>query len=167
MKAVRRRRLVDHLSESRILVGLSGGPLVKILLALAETVVQGGSVRQPLEYYKELANQTSPWVPLAEMKPIPNIKIFQICSSGVKKLTLAMALCPDGARSDQGETIHLILLFSTPVGAVPSYLALLAEAVRLLEPRAKREFLLGSSSPSEAWARLSQMESDPAATTSP
>ena len=146
---------------------MPGGPLVKILLTLAETVVQGGSVRQPLEYYKELANQSSPWLRPAEMKPIPNIRIFQICSSGVKKLTLAMALCPEGARSDQGETIHLILLFSTPVGAVPSYLALLAETVRLLEPQAQREFLLGSRCASEARSRLSQMESAPAAAARP
>jgi mannitol/fructose-specific phosphotransferase system IIA component (Ntr-type) len=143
---------------------MPGGPLVKVLLALAETVVQGGSVRDPLEYYKELANQTTSWVPLADQE---SLAIFQIRSPGVKKLTLAIALCPEGARSDQGETVHLVLLFSIPPGAGPSYLALLAVAVRLLESRAQREFLLGSSSATEAWSRLSQMESTRAAATRP
>ena len=167
MKVTKHPRLTKRLSESRILVNLPGGPLLKVLLALGETVVHGGSVSRPLEYYKALANQASPVVPLSEMHVLPNMKIFQIVSSRVKKLTLAMALCPEGVRSDTGETTYIVLLFSTPERRVPSYLALLAETVRILAPRSHREYLLGSDSASKALARLSKLELDPGQAGSP
>jgi hypothetical protein len=151
------------LAQSRILLVSSPVPLVRILLSLAETVVESGVIRNPLEYYKELANRSSPWIALPETHPIPSAKIYQVCSAGVKKLCAAMALCPSGIRAEQGEMIHIVLLISAPTSAVPSFLALLAQTVRLLEPRADREALLASTTPAEAWAFLSRLESERAA----
>jgi len=141
--------------------------LVRILLSLAETVVESGAVRSPLEYYKELANQSSPWIALQETDRVPNAKIYQVCSRGVKKLTAAMALCPGGIRAEHGEMIHIVLLISAPTSSVPSFLALLAQAVRLLGLKAERETLLASNTAMEAWAFLSQLESRYAAAPHP
>jgi hypothetical protein len=134
-------------------------PLIKSLLSLAETIVEGGAVKNPLEYYKELANRSSPWIALPETERLPSAKIYQVCSRGVKKLTAAMALSPQGIRAEHGELIHIVLLISAPTSSVPSFLALLAQTVRLLESATEREELLGSKSPAEAWRFLSELES--------
>jgi len=127
---------------------------------MAEAVVESGSVRNPLEYYKELANQSSPWIAAPESDRVPSVKIYQICSRGVKKLTAALALCPEGVRSDQGETVHIVFLISAPSDSVPAYLALLARVLHLLKSKIQREALLGSKSPEEAWSILSQLEAE-------
>jgi hypothetical protein len=132
--------------------------MVRVLLSLAETVVESGGVRNPLEYYKELANESSPWVALPKLDSGPMLKIYQICSREVRKLSAAIALCPEGVRSDGGETVHIVVLLSAPASSVPPFLALLAEVVRLLESRTARESLLASRSPQEARVTLSQLE---------
>ena len=162
MKDLRRRKLTDHLTDARILIQPTTLPLVKILLSLAETVVESGFVKDPLEYYKELANRSSPWIAVSDQTIAPAVKIFQICSSGVKKLTAALALCPPGIRVDGGEPIQIIVLISVPASSVPSYLALLARVVRLLEPTTHRESLLASTCAAEAWSVLSHLESETA-----
>jgi hypothetical protein len=154
--------LTDHLAESRILVRQSPRPLVKILLSLAETIVESGAVKDPLEFYKELANHASPWIALRDTGSVPTVKLYQICSPGVRRLSAALALCPQGIRSDRGEAVHIALLISAPSNSVPSYLALLAQSVRLLQPFAQREALVGSNSPAEAWELLYQWESEAA-----
>jgi mannitol/fructose-specific phosphotransferase system IIA component (Ntr-type) len=140
---------------------MSALPLVRILLSMAETVVESGTVKNPLEYYKELANQSSPWIADPETNSVPHVKVYQICSRGVKKLTAALALCPEGVRSDQGETVHIVFLISAPSDSVPAYLALLAQVLRILKSAIQREALLRSNSPEEAWALLSQLEAEP------
>jgi len=150
--------LTTYVSESRILVRQFRLPLVRILLSLAETIVESGDVRNPLEYYKELANESSPWIALPKVDPGPMLKIYQICSREVRKLSAAVALCPEGVRSDRGETVHIVVLLSAPASSVPSFLSLLADVVRLLEPRPQRESLLSSRSPAEARLFLSQLE---------
>lgn len=158
---------MDHLDQSRILVQSESHPLLGILLSMAETVVNSGAVSNPLEYYKELANQSSPWIALPEQDRIPCVKIYQISSRGVKKLTAALTLCRQGVRSRRDESIPIVILISTPAGSIPSYLALLAQTVRLLEPRAQREALLESNSPEEAWEFLCQLESGLASSPNP
>jgi len=135
---------------------------VSLLLSVAETVVESGAVRAPLEYYQELANQSPPWIAGPESDPVPSVKLYQICSPGVKRLTAALGLCLAGARSDRGETVHIVLLLSAPDNAVPSSLSLLAQAVRVLGPRSWREALLESRTPQDAWALLCRLESQPA-----
>jgi len=159
VKGIRRRRLTPYLSESRILVGQVRLPLVSILLSLAKTVVEGGSVRNALEYYKELANESSPWIAVPQLDAGPLVKIYQICSREVRKLTAALALCPEGVRTDRGETVQIVVLISAPANSVPSFLALLAEVVRLLESRPARESLLRSRSSSDARSILARLES--------
>lgn len=155
------------MAVSRILTRQVAVPLVRLLLRMAESVVEAGLVRNPLEYYKELANQSSPWIALPDTDLIPAVKIFQVCSTGVKKLTAALALCPEGIPTDQGETVHILVLISAPASSVPSYLTLLAEVVRVLGPQAHRETLLASTTPFQAWAFLAQIESERAETAQP
>jgi mannitol/fructose-specific phosphotransferase system IIA component (Ntr-type) len=88
------------------------------------------------------------------------VKIFQTCSSGVKKLTAALGLCPPGIRVDRGEAVQIIVLISVPASSIRSYMALLAQVVRLLEPTAHRESLLASNHAAEAWSVLSRLESE-------
>ncbi len=162
MSGSQRRKLTQHLSDARILIQHSTIPLVKMLLLLAETVVESGVVKDPLEYYKELANQSSPWIALPDQTAVPTVKIFHICSSGVRRLTAALALCSEGIRVERGNAIQIVVLISVPSSSVSSYLSLLAQVVRLLEPTMHREALLGSNGPAEVWSLLSHLESEPA-----
>ncbi len=159
MSGLGRRRLMKHLTPSRILFQSSALYMVRVLLSLAETVVGSGTVRNPLEYYKELANQSSPWIALPEMNRMPGARIYQVCSRAIRKLTAAMALCPAGIRAEQGEIVQIVVLISTPTSFVPSFLTLLAQTVQLLEPKAEREALLATTSPAEAWTLLSRLDS--------
>jgi hypothetical protein len=153
-----KKRLTDFLSEHRILVRVPTIPRVKVLLAMAQTMARDGSVRNPLEFYQELANLSSPWIAHEREQQAPRLKIYQVSSAKVSKLTAAMALCPDGVKLDEGETAQLFLLLATPADSIASYLALLAHVVCVLESQLRREALLECADASQVWALLGRLE---------
>jgi hypothetical protein len=158
MPRQRRRRLTDYLSEPRILVRVPSIPRVKVLLAMAQTMARDGSVRNPLDFYQELANLTSPWIAKEREQQDPRLKIYQVSSAKVGKLTAAMALCPEGVKLDEGETAKLLLLLATPPDSIAQYVALLGHVVCLFEPQLRREALLECADAAQVWALLGRLE---------
>lgn len=167
MRLPRQVRLTDHLSENRILVRVPPIPRVKILLALAQTLTRDGSVRDALPFYQELANLSSPWIAGERNQQHPRLKVYQVSSNGVQKLTAAMAFSPAGVKLDEGETAHLFLLLATPADSIAPYLALLAHVVCLLQPQPRRDLLLGCQDAGQALSQLTRMEDEPVAANSP
>jgi hypothetical protein len=125
---------------------------------MAQTMARDGSVRNPLDFYQELANLSSPWLPKERDQQDPRLKIYQVSSAKVSKLTASMALCPGGVSVDEGETAKLFLLLATPADSIPPYLALLAHVVCLLEPQLRREALLDCADAAQVWALLGRLE---------
>jgi len=157
-------RLTGYLAEPRILVFPKRLSLIKALLSLAETVVESGAILSPLEYYNELANQSSSRVALPQSDSGPAAKIYQVCSNSVKKLTAAVAICGEGVRSSDPDPYHLLVLLSASKHSGSPYLAVLTQVVRLLAPVASRKTLLESASPAAAWTALVQLESEATST---
>ncbi len=161
MSAARKPRMKDYLAESRTLYCLERVPLIKILLSMAEAIVAAGSVRNPLEYYNELANQCPPPTSSPDRDPGPVAKIYRVCSTSVGKLTAALSVCPEGVRSkDHQETVHLLVLLSAPANAESLCSTVAAQVGRLLQPAANRRTLVDATGPATAWAALVRMESE-------
>lgn len=156
-----RHRLTGCLPESRILTSIPSSPVIKVLLSLAETLVRDGVVRDALEFYKELANQASSLIAGTSDPASPKVKVYQVCSAGVRRLALAMALSPEGVQLSKDELLHIIILIASPAHSLQSHLAMVARTLRMLERRAPRELLLGSSRAAEARAHLIRLETDP------
>jgi len=130
---------------------------------MAQTLARDGFVRNPLEFYQELANLSSPWIAKEREQQAPRLKIYQVSSAGISKLTAAMAVCPEGLKLDEGETAHLLLLLATPADSIAPYLALLASVVCLLQPHPRRAALVECLDAAQAWSLLARLEEiDPA-----
>ena len=153
-----RPRITRHVAESRILFRPEERSHLKILLSLAEAVVESGAIQNPLEYYKEIANQASPWVALPDPVVDPGLRISHVASGDVRNVTAALAVSSQGVRSERGEIIHLIFLISAPAGSIPASLSLVAQIVQLLRSREDRKTLLQAKSPEEVLQVLRQFE---------
>jgi hypothetical protein len=160
VKSGRGGLLSKHLAPSRILVRASHQPLVKIVLALAETVVGTGTIRVPLDYYNELANGASSWQvePSAESSPL--VEIASVPSASVKKLAAAAAICPDGIGGEQGRTFQILVLISSSIASAALNERVRAEWVRVLRPPSNREALLKAATPEAAWSVVRRLETE-------
>ena len=131
---------------------------------MAETVVESGVIRSPLDYYQELANHFSSGIGFQETDLGPVTQIYQLQSASVKRLSASVALCPDGIRTRDGDSIQVLILISVPIGADASGRDLAGQVLQLLGPASHREMLLGSRTSAAAWSGIVQLESELAST---
>lgn len=129
---------------------------------MAETIVESGVIRNPLDYYQELANQLSSWTCFEKTDQGPVTRIYQLHSAGVKRLAASVALCPDGIRTRDGEPVQLLVLVSAPLGSDASGTSLTGQVLRLLGPISHRDLLLDARTTASAWSAFLLLEAEKA-----
>jgi len=131
-----------------------------VLLSLAETLVRNGYIGKPLQYYNELTNGTASWLVNPGSASAQVARVFQLCSTSVRRLCAATAICPDGIRSEWSRPCHILVLISSSFNSITPYEGLRRNSVRLLQPDSHREALLKAETPAEAWSVLSRLDSE-------
>lgn len=152
-------RLADSLSESRILVEPVSLPGRRAVLRLAELMVRDGAIRNPLGFYNEALNQerSAVIVPPAEGGEPRAFRAYQVCSPAVRRLAASLAVSPKGFSFEDGSA-GLLLLLASPARALPTCLAVMSRALRMLRHPRRAERLLACTRPEEILALVREFE---------
>jgi len=160
MRLAPRVRLSDHIAETRVLrdgVPASGD---KLVLSLGELMVRDGRIRNPLGFYNEIIRQPAARVslhPSDNPSPGSSFRIFQVCSSAVRRLTAAMGLSKRGFSFEE-DLVGIVVLLASPAKSAIACSALLNHTHRLLQHPNRREQLLACKRSEEIVDRILEFE---------